>query len=106
MSSNITKCKNYFMLDFWDEIKKEKTYSNTYIDEDKAKEKANELDIEFYYKHKYILPKGISINYGNKIFNIIIPTQHIRGEKNIKLGSAKTLREIKTIKEELIKCLI
>lgn len=106
MSSNITECKQGYRLDFWCKIDKKPMFSNTYVDLEKANKKANELDIEYYYKHRYLLPNGISINYKDKIFNIIVKTEHLSGEKSIKLGSARTLKEINQIRINLIKKLI
>ena len=104
MSSTIQKKGKGFSLKFYNEITQNIDYIGFYADEKEVLKKANEIDIKYYKKYPRLLPKGVSINRNN--FQLSVKGDLVTsGKKNVLVGSAKTLKEIRKTKLNVIKCL-
>jgi hypothetical protein len=104
MSSTIQKKGQGFSLKFYNEITQNIDYIGFYADEKEVLKKANDIDIKYYKKYPRLLPKGVSINRNN--FQLSVKGNLVTsGKKNILVGSAKTLKEIRKTKLNVIKCL-
>jgi hypothetical protein len=106
MSSSITidKRNGKSVLHFYNQITINTEFINSYEDSKEAEKEANKLDIDFYSKYPRLLPKGVSVYKDN--FRLIVKGKLVSSsKKNFYVGSAKTLKEIKEIKLNVIKCL-
>jgi hypothetical protein len=106
MSSSISlnKRNGKSILHFYNQITIKTDYIDSYEDAKAAEKEANKLDIDFYSKHPTLLPKGVSVYKNN--FRLIVKGKLVTSsKKNFYIGSAKTLKEIKEIKLNVIRCL-
>ena len=106
MSSSITidKRNGKSVLHFYNQITINTEFINSYEDSKEAEKEANKLDIDFYSKYPRLLPKGVSVYKDN--FRLIVKGKLVSSsKKNFYVGSTKTLKEIKEIKLNVIKCL-
>lgn len=75
----------------------------TFGTEKQAQERANELNYEYYSKHKDRLPKGITIDHTNKRFRF-----HIRLNNEIvkHIKSSKDLNKVIEVRNHILKNLL
>ena len=68
-----------------------------------AEHKASTLETEYYADHSVYLPKGVTVNKQSKMFVLACKRFIIsQGEQFIMIGSAKRLKDIKKIRENII----
>jgi hypothetical protein len=83
-----------------------KTYTNIgqYKAEKDAVKAANKAEIEFYTKHTYLLPKGVSIQDGT--FYLRVKADLLNGVHLRNIASSKTLAEMKDKRKFILESLI
>jgi len=104
MSSSISERRRKYKLCFYNPITTETEYIRSYDTEEETVKEANKIDVNFYSKYPRLLPKGVYIV--NNQFCLAVKGKLVSSnKKNILVGSAKTLKDIKEIKLNVIKCL-
>ena len=97
---------NVFTIKFYDPINSKITKSNSFKLENKHKAlvQANDWDFEFYNKHRYLLPKGISLIRKRKNFHLSI-TINKSAKRRKYIGVYYTLWEAKQARKDIINSL-
>jgi len=103
----IDEKNNIITIKFNDPINGKVTKSNSYRlqNKNKALQQANNWDFYFYEKHRYLLPKGISLSRSRNNFQLSICVNKNENKRKY-IGVYYLLWEAKQAKKDIVNSLI
>ncbi len=101
MACTITPTEKGFLVAFYNPKNKKTQTVGTLKTMEAALNRANRFDLRFYTNEKQYLPKNIYIREGLFVFQVTAELER-RGKVTTRLGSARTLNDVKKIRDRIV----